>query len=125
MPYSTPVPAWITVLVIVTYLINCFFIMQIGRRVRCPLPGWTAFVPVVNIYYMVRMSDYPWWYFLLMFIPLVNIIVLVMIWVNILKKLRHHWIWIILLIIPIVQIIAFAILAFVEDADDHPDPPFN
>lgn len=37
-------------------------------------PGWAAIIPIYNIYVMLKIVGKPWWWLLLMFIPLVNII---------------------------------------------------
>lgn len=47
--------------------------------------GWLVFIPIVNILVLLRISGKPLWYFLLLFIPILNIIVLVMIWIDLAK----------------------------------------
>jgi hypothetical protein len=43
-------------------------------------PGWAAIIPIYNTIILLRVAGKPWWWFLLMLIPLVNIIVLIMTW---------------------------------------------
>ena len=38
-------------------------------------PGWAAIVPIYNVYVMIKIGGNPWWYLLLMLVPLVNIII--------------------------------------------------
>ena len=38
-------------------------------------PGWAAIVPFYNMYVMIKITGRPGWWFLLMFIPLVNIVI--------------------------------------------------
>lgn len=38
-------------------------------------PGWAAIVPIYNVYVMIKIGGNPWWYLLLMLVPLVNIFV--------------------------------------------------
>ncbi len=40
-------------------------------------PGWAAIIPIYNILIMLSIVGKPWWWFLLFFIPGVNIIFLV------------------------------------------------
>jgi hypothetical protein len=36
--------------------------------------GWTCLIPIYNLYVLVKISGKPWWWFLLFFVPVVNII---------------------------------------------------
>ena len=42
-------------------------------------PGWAAIIPVYNILIAVKIAGKPWWYILLLLIPIVNIIIGIMI----------------------------------------------
>jgi Family of unknown function (DUF5684) len=37
--------------------------------------GWQAIIPLYNLFILVKISGKPWWWFLLLFVPLVNIII--------------------------------------------------
>ena len=43
-------------------------------------PGWAAIIPIYNTIILLRVAGKPWWWLLLMLIPLVNIIVMIMMW---------------------------------------------
>lgn len=36
--------------------------------------GWLAIIPIVNLYIMIKISGNAWWWLILMFVPLLNII---------------------------------------------------
>ena len=38
-------------------------------------PGWAAIIPVYNILIAIKIAGKPWWYILLLLIPIVNIII--------------------------------------------------
>ncbi len=38
-------------------------------------PGWAAIIPIYNIYIMTQIIGRPWWWLLLLFVPIVNIVV--------------------------------------------------
>ena len=38
-------------------------------------PGWAAIIPIYNIYIMTKIIGRPWWWLLLLFIPIVNLVV--------------------------------------------------
>jgi hypothetical protein len=42
-------------------------------------PGWAAIIPVYNILIAIKIAGKPWWYILLLLIPIVNIIIGIMI----------------------------------------------
>ena len=41
--------------------------------------GWQSIIPLYNMFILVKISGKPWWWFLLMFIPVVGIIVLILV----------------------------------------------
>jgi signal peptidase I len=58
-------------------------------------PGWQGIVPLVNIYIMIKLSGRPWWWFLLVFIPAINVLILMGITIDFVKsfgkfKLSEH-----------------------------------
>ncbi len=40
--------------------------------------GWKGLIPVYNMFVLVKIAGKPWWWFLLLFIPGVNIIIAVL-----------------------------------------------
>lgn len=38
-------------------------------------PGWPAIIPILNWYFMVKISGRPGWWLLLFFIPILNIVI--------------------------------------------------
>jgi hypothetical protein len=71
-----------------------------------------AWVPFLNVWQMVQIARKEWWYFLLMFVPLVNIVVFIIVWMKI-AELRNMPSWLgILMIISPVNLIVLGFLAF-------------
>jgi hypothetical protein len=64
-----------------------FYIAAIGFYIFCMWkifvkagkPGWAAIIPFYNIYVELEILGQPWWFLLLMFVPLANIVISVMI----------------------------------------------
>lgn len=48
-------------------------------------PGWASLIPFYNIYIMLKIAGKPGWWLLLLFIPIVNIIVLIIVNIEIAK----------------------------------------
>jgi hypothetical protein len=38
-------------------------------------PGWAAIIPIYNIYVLTKIVGRPWWFLLLCFVPLVNVVI--------------------------------------------------
>ena len=53
-----------------------FFIIASFWKVfeKAGQPGWAALIPIYNIYIMLKIAGKPWWWLLLMLIPLVQVI---------------------------------------------------
>jgi len=49
-------------------------------------PGWAAIVPFYNVYVMLQIANKPAWWLILMFIPVANLIVAVLVSIAIAEK---------------------------------------
>lgn len=49
-------------------------------------PGWAAIVPFYNTIVLLRVVGRPWWWLLLMFIPLVNVILAIIVYLDLAKS---------------------------------------
>lgn len=58
-----------------------FFLMACYWKIysKAGQPGWAIFVPFYNFFVMLRIVNKPWWWFFLLFIPLVNIVIAIII----------------------------------------------
>ena len=54
--------------------------------VKAGQPGWGCLIPIYNILVMLRVAGRPWWWLLLMLIPIVNIVILIMINIDIARN---------------------------------------
>jgi hypothetical protein len=43
-------------------------------------PGWACIVPIYNILVLLKVAGKPWWWILLMCIPIVNFVILIMVY---------------------------------------------
>ena len=75
---------------------------------------WMAWVPVLNVYLMCKIAGKPGWWVLLFFIPFVNLVATVMVWMGI-AEARQKPAWLgVLMLVPIANIVIPAHLAFSE-----------
>lgn len=76
--------------------------------------AWMAWVPVLNVYLMCKIAGKPGWWVVLFFIPFVNIVMTVLVWMGI-AEARHKPAWLgVLMLVPIANIVIPAHLAFSE-----------
>jgi hypothetical protein len=48
-------------------------------------PGWAAIIPIYNILVLLEIVGKPWWWLLLMFIPFVNIVIMIIVYLELAK----------------------------------------
>ena len=48
--------------------------------------AWEAIVPFYNVIILMKIINRPWWYTLLLFVPIVNLIMLIVVWVETLRS---------------------------------------
>ena len=107
---------------ILAYVYFSYSLMVIAKKIDAP-DGWMAWVPILNIFLLVKASGKPGWWFILFFIPLVNIAISVIVIMEIAKKLKKpEWVGI-LVLIPIISFFVPAILTFPTDGKDKTQTP--
>ena len=96
---------------ICVYVYVAFCLQTIAKKTNTE-DSWLAWIPIVNIYLMCKIAGRPGWWVILFFIPFVNIVIMVVVWMGI-AKARNQAEWIgILIIIPIANLIVPGFLAF-------------
>lgn len=74
-----------------------------------------ALIPIVNIFWLIGLAEKPYWWFILLLIPIVNMVVGILIWMSLAEKRGYpNWWGIVIGLVPIVNIILFFILVFGE-----------
>lgn len=75
-------------------------------------PGWMVWVPILQVFPMLRAAGMSGWWFLAMMVPIVNIVVQVLWSVKIVQARGKGVVTTILLILPFTSLFAFLYLAF-------------
>jgi hypothetical protein len=74
--------------------------------------GCMAWTPFANVYLMCKIAGKPAWWIILMFIPFVNVVIGVMLWLGI-AEARRKPAWLgVLMLVPVANLIIPAHLAF-------------
>lgn len=76
-----------------TYWIIFFFVIQLLHGlatwklyVKAGRQAWEAFIPVYNAVILMKIINRPWWWTILLFLPIVNLIMFPVIWVEIARS---------------------------------------
>ena len=74
--------------------------------------AWWAWIPILNILLMLNIAKKPLWWILLLFIPLVNFVIGVIVWMGVAEaRGKPNW-WGILMIVPVANFIVPGYLAW-------------
>ena len=112
MPPLTPLfvgTSSISWLAVYIWLALCLY--TIANKTKTP-DAWVAWIPIANIYLMCKIAGRSGLWTFLFFIPLLNVIILVVVWMDIAKVCnKESWLGI-LMIVPIANLIIPGVLAF-------------
>ncbi|MDD4902655.1 MAG: DUF5684 domain-containing protein [Patescibacteria group bacterium] len=111
-------------LLLYVYLAICLQVL--AKKTSTP-NGWLAWIPIANIFLMISVAKKPLWWFLLLLIPLVNIVIGVILWMAIAEiRGRENWVGI-LIIVPVLGLGIPGYLAFSDNKNGEktaPTPPY-
>jgi len=54
--------------------------------VKAGKPGWGIIIPIYNIILLLQIAGRPWWWIFLMFIPLVNFVIAIIVAIDVAKN---------------------------------------
>lgn len=85
---TTSSSAGISPVVIIVYLAILALVIAGMWKIftKAKQPGWASIVPIYNTYVLLKIVGRPWWWLLLMLIPLVNLVVAIMVYNDLSKS---------------------------------------
>ncbi len=95
------------------YVYAALTLQAIAKRTNTE-NGWLAWIPIANIILMLNIARKPLWWIILFFIPLVNFVIVIIIWMDIAVACKKPNWWGILTIVPIVNLIIMGMLAWAD-----------
>jgi hypothetical protein len=110
-------PVLIWAVLLIGLLFHLFF-SYCGRLICSKAgsePSFLIWLPVLQIFPMFRAAGMSGWWFLGLFVPVLNLVVQILWCIKIVNVRGKHVIWAILLILPLVNLLAFLYLAFSSD----------
>lgn len=107
---------------VIVYVFMAICLMKIANKTNTE-NSWFAWIPILNVILMIQCAKKPLWWIILFFIPFVNIVAAIIIWMAIAKNLgKPEWLGI-LMIVPIANFVIPAYLAFSDSAAPEPGAP--
>lgn len=68
------VVGWLLYMAVIVFFLFCMWRIY----VKAGKPGWAAIIPIYNILVQLEILGRPWWFLLLMLVPLVNVVIGIM-----------------------------------------------
>jgi hypothetical protein len=99
---------WVWLLPLIGYLVTAAALW--GIFVKAGEPGWAGLIPIYNTLVLLRVVGRPWWWLLLYLIPVVDLVVLVIVYYDLSKSFGHgvgFMIGLIFLVVIFLLILAF------------------
>ena len=87
--------------------------------------AWFAFIPILNIVQLVQLAGKPMIWFLGMLVPVVNLVMYAMIWIEIAKKAGHSSLVGFLSIIPPISFITVGMIAWGRGSASSQSAPMS
>ena len=81
-------------------------------------PGWAIFIPIYNILVLLKVAKMSWWNILLLLIPIVNIVITFMVYINVAKnygKDAGFGVGMVFLPVIFIPVIAFGNAVYVDN----------
>lgn len=97
---------------LLAYVFSSICLMNIANKLDIP-NSWLAWIPIAQIWVMVRAAGKPGWWLILFFIPLVNFVIGLIVLFGIPKSLNKSSLYGLLIFVPLLGVfLYFGLLAF-------------
>jgi len=113
------------VFTVVSYIYFAYTQFVCAKKCGNESNAYLAFIPIANIFLLCQMARKPIWWILLLFVPLVNIVIYTMMWIEVAGRCGHGGIWGFLAIIPFINFIAFGMLAWGKGSGVGTSPAYS
>jgi hypothetical protein len=96
---------------VAAYIYMALALQTIAVKTNTANP-WLAWVPIANAILMLQVAKKPLWWIVLFAIPIVNIVIVIMVWMAVAEaRQKPNW-WGILAIVPVVNMVVPGYLAW-------------
>jgi hypothetical protein len=102
---------WILFLAVYLYFAFMQFRMATNKTGHANI-AWWAFIPILNTFLLIKMSGKPMWWFILLLIPIVNVVAFFILWMETAKACSQSPVWGFLMLLPFINFVAAFVLAY-------------
>ncbi|MFH2036937.1 MAG: DUF5684 domain-containing protein [Candidatus Zixiibacteriota bacterium] len=102
---------WAVMLVLYFYFAFMQFRIASNKTGNADI-AWFAFIPILNTVLLIKMASKPMWWFLVLCIPIVNIIAFFVLWMEVAKACGQSAVWGFLTMIPPISFISIFVMAY-------------
>lgn len=111
--FGVGVILFMVVLGLAFYAYFALALQTIAAKTNTP-NTWLAWIPIANCFLLLSVAKKPMWWFILILIPLVNIVITVIVWMAVAEaRGKPNW-WGILTLVPAVNIVVPGVLAWAD-----------
>ncbi len=118
-PMAAGMGVGMMIVMLVIYVFWAYCMARIAVKLGMPFGKsfiW-AIIPIANVFLILKLGEKPMWWFILLLIPIVNLIMMILIWIGIVERLgKPAWWGVCIAIVPILNLILFLMLAFEKGA---------
>lgn len=119
------------IMLLVIVAVYCYFAYaqyRIAQKAGHSSP-WMAWIPIANLVQLVDIAGKPWYWLLLLFVPVVNIVCLAILWMEAAKRIGCSAVWGVLTILPFINLVSIGVMAFGSNRNQvsghNPPPPYQ
>jgi hypothetical protein len=102
---------WFWIITFAVYFYFAFAQYKIAEKIGTP-NAWFSFVPILNLVLLIQMAQRPMWWFILLLVPVINVICYAIIWMDVAKNSGSSPVLGFCNIIPFLNLITIGMMAF-------------
>lgn len=108
--------------ILAIYFYFTFAQYKIAQKLGHSSPWW-AFIPIINTFQLIQMARKEWYWFLFLFIPVVNVVCFAILWMEVAKYCRMSPVWGIATLVPFINFVSIGLMAFSNASPPSSFPP--
>jgi len=101
--------------IVAVYLFFSYTFVVMAKKLDHDDIAWWGWVPIMNTLLVIKMAEKPGTWFIFLLLPIVNIVIFAMLWMEVARKLGKSPALGIMMLLPILNFIAAGIMAFGKD----------
>jgi len=110
-------------IILAAYLYFAYAQFKVAQKTGHSESAWWAFIPFLNTFLLIKMANKPMYWFLFCLVPVVNIYIFAVLWIDVAKACSQPAVWGFLTILPFINFVSIAVLAFSNPPRPSHFPP--